>query len=136
MGKPAARATDLHTCPLASPTPHVGGPVLLGNATVLIGGLPAATLGSVCTCAGPPDTIVQGSFSVLIGGKPAARMGDLTAHGGIIVSGCPTVLIGDVGMSSLTPPLSADGAAATPLAQMQALGRAAQQGAVGCEECE
>lgn len=136
MGKPAARATDLHTCPLASPSPHVGGPVLLGIPTVLIGGLPAATLGSFCTCAGPPDTIVQGSFSVLIGGKPAARMGDLTAHGGVIVGGCPTVLIGDVGMSSFTPPLSADGDAAQPLAQMQALGRAAQHGAVGCEVCE
>ena len=136
MGKPAARATDLHTCPLASPTPHVGGPVLLGVPTVLIGGLPAATLGCICNCVGPPDTIVQGSFSVLIGGKPAARMGDLTAHGGVIVGGCPTVLIGDVGMSSFTPPLNADGDAAQPLAQMQALGQAARHGAVGCEECE
>ena len=109
---------------------------MLGIPTVLIGGLPAATLGSFCTCAGPPDTIVQGSFSVLIGGKPAARMGDLTAHGGVIGGGCPTVLIGDVGMSSFTPPLSADGDAAQPLAQMQALGQAAQHGAVGCEACE
>lgn len=133
MGKPAARSTDFHTCPVPY---HVGGPVLVGNPTVLIGGLPAATLGSFCTCVGPPDTIVQGSFSVLIGGKPAARMGDMTAHGGVITGGCPTVLIGDVGMSSLTPLLSAEGEAAKPLAQMQALGRAAQHGAVGCEECE
>lgn len=132
MGQPAARLTDLHVCPL--PT-HGGGPVLLGTDTVLIGGLPAATLGSVCTCAGPPDTIVQGSFSVLIGGRPAARLGDLTAHGGVITTGCLTVLIGDRGMSALTPELSADGDASQPLAQMQALGRAAQHGAIGCEEC-
>jgi len=135
MGKPAARVTDIHTCPLSSPIPHVGGPVLEGQPTVLIGGQPAATLGSLCACAGPPDTVVQGSFSVLIGGKPAARQGDMTAHGGIIIGGCPTVLIGDAGMSALTPDLSADGDAAQPLAQMQALGRAAQHGALGCEEC-
>ena len=133
MGQPAARATDMHTCPAST---HSGGPVLVGNPTVLIGGLPAATLGSACTCVGASDTIVQGSFSVLIGGQPAARLGDLTAHGGVIIGGCPTVLIGDVGMSSLTPELSADGDAAHPLAQMQALGRAAQHGAAGCEECE
>ena len=133
MGKPAARVTDFHTCPAPY---HGGGPVLAGNVTVLIGGQPAATLGSLCTCAGPPDTILQGSFSVLIGGQPAARMGDLTAHGGVIIGGCPTVLIGDVGISEVTPVLRAEGAAATPLAQMQALGRAAQRGALGCEECE
>ncbi len=46
------------------------------------------------TCVGPPDTIAQGSVTVLIGGQPAARMGDMTAHGGVIVVGCPTVLIG------------------------------------------
>ncbi len=62
--------------------------------TVLIGGAPAATAGTPCTCVGPPDTIALGSATVLIGGKPAARMGDTTAHGGSIVMGCPTVLIG------------------------------------------
>jgi len=30
----------------------------------------------------------------MIGFKPAARMGDATAHGGTIVAGCPTVMIG------------------------------------------
>jgi uncharacterized Zn-binding protein involved in type VI secretion len=30
----------------------------------------------------------------MIGGKAAARMGDSTAHGGSIVSGFPTVIIG------------------------------------------
>jgi hypothetical protein len=64
--------------------------------TVLIGGMPAATLGDMCTCAGPPDTIILGSVGVMIGGKPAARMGDMCAHGGTIVVGCPTVLIGEV----------------------------------------
>jgi uncharacterized Zn-binding protein involved in type VI secretion len=65
-----------------------------GAPTVLIGGVPAATLGSQCTCVGPPDVIVKGSATVLIQNKPAARIGDTTAHGGVIVAGCPTVLIG------------------------------------------
>jgi uncharacterized Zn-binding protein involved in type VI secretion len=74
--------------------PHVGGPTLPpGAITVLIGGLPAARLTDLLTCVGPPDVIVSGSPTVLIGGLPAARMLDMTAHGGVIVLGCPTVLI-------------------------------------------
>lgn len=97
--KPAARVSDMHTCPMVTPgvppVPHVGGPILPpGAPTVFIANLPAATLGSMCTCVGPPDSIVMGSATVLIQGKPAARMGDTTAHGGSIVAGCPTVLIG------------------------------------------
>ena len=100
MSKPAARITDMHTCPMVTPgtppVPHVGGPVTgPGVPTVLIGGMPAAVLGDMCTCVGPPDTIALGSSGVFIGGKPAARMGDSTAHGGIIAAGCPTVLIGE-----------------------------------------
>ena len=94
MGKPAARVGDMHTCPVP---PHVGGPIITGSPNVFIGGLPAATVGSMCTCTGPPDTIVQGSSSVFINGKPAARMGDMTAHGGVIIGGDFTVLIGDSG---------------------------------------
>lgn len=93
----AARVGDMHTCPMANPggAPHVGGPVMPpGVPTVMIGGMPAATVGNMCTCAGPPDSIVMGSQTVFIGGKPAARMGDTTAHGGQITVGCPTVLIG------------------------------------------
>lgn len=86
----------MHTCPMFDgPKPHVGGPVMgPGVATVLIGGLPAAVLGDTCTCVGPPDAIVKGSATVLIGGRPAARMGDNTAHGGVIVLGMFTVMIG------------------------------------------
>ncbi len=93
---PAARITDMHTCPmLTGQVPHVGGPVLPpGEATVLIGGLPAAKLGDQATCVGPPDTIIAGSGTVLIGGSPAVRMGDSTAHGGTILGGEPTVIIG------------------------------------------
>ena len=93
---PAARVTDMHVCPMTTgPVPHVGGPVSgPGVATVLIGGMPAATVGDMLVCTGPPDVIVKGSATVLIGGKPAARMGDTTAHGGSIVLGCPTVMIG------------------------------------------
>jgi uncharacterized Zn-binding protein involved in type VI secretion len=92
---PAARITDMHTCPMTTgPVPHVGGPILPpGVPTVLIAGLPAATVGSMCTCVGPPDSIIKGSMKVMIGGRPAARMGDQTAHGGVIVLGAPTVMI-------------------------------------------
>ena len=97
--KPAARISDPHVCPMLTPgvppIPHVGGPVIgPGAPTVLIGNLPAVTVGDTCLCVGPPDSIVAGSATVLIKGKPAARMGDSTAHGGTIVMGCPTVLIG------------------------------------------
>lgn len=96
---PAARLTDMHVCPMMTPgvppIPHVGGPVTgPGMPTVLIGGLPASVIGDMCTCVGPPDSVVKGSATVMIGGKPAARMGDSTAHGGTIVLGLPTVIIG------------------------------------------
>ena len=86
----------MHTCPMVTAlVPHVGGPIVgPGVPTVLIANLPAAVVGDMVTCVGPPDTIVKGSMTVLIGGKPAARMGDLTAHGGVIVKGEPTVMIG------------------------------------------
>lgn len=93
---PAARITDMHVCPmLTGPVPHVGGPILPpGAVTVLIGGLPAARVGDLATCVGPPDTIALGSFTVLTMSMPQARIGDLTAHGGNIVLGCFTVLVG------------------------------------------
>jgi uncharacterized Zn-binding protein involved in type VI secretion len=96
MGPPAARITDMHVCPLVTGVvPHVGGPILPpGGITVLIGSLPAARVGDMAVCVGPPDVIALGSMTVLIAGMPAARMGDLTAHGGTIVLGFPTVLIG------------------------------------------
>jgi uncharacterized Zn-binding protein involved in type VI secretion len=75
--------------------PHVGGPVLPpGGIPVLIGGMPAARVGDMLVCVGPPDVIALGSFTVLIGGMPAARLGDMTAHGGVLIVGMPTVLIG------------------------------------------
>ena len=96
MPFPAARITDMHVCPMfTGPVPHVGGPVLPpGAPTVLIGNLPAARVGDMCTCVGPPDSIVMGSTTVLISNMPAARMTSTCAHGGTIVVGCPTVLIG------------------------------------------
>ena len=95
----AARLTDMHTCPMLTPgvppIPHVGGPIIgPGVPTVLIEGMPAAVVGDRCVCVGPPDTIVNGSTTVLISGRPAARMGDTTAHGGSIVLGAQTVIIG------------------------------------------
>lgn len=96
----AARITDMHTCPMQTPAfptpiPHVGGPITgPGVSNVLIGKLPAAVVGDMCSCVGPPDVIIKGSSTVMIGKRPAARMGDPTAHGGTIVAGYPTVQIG------------------------------------------
>ena len=97
MGMPAARLTRHARLPdgdcagaarRRSRSPAPAAP------TVLIGGMPAAGVGDMAVCIGPPDVIALGSFTVLIGGQPAARLGDMTAHGGTIVLGCPTVLIG------------------------------------------
>ena len=96
---PAARLTDLHVCPMVTPgvppIPHVGGPILPPCCpTVLIGFLPAARVGDMALCVGPPDAIAMGSMTVIIGGMPAARLGDPTVHGGSIVMGEMTVMIG------------------------------------------
>lgn len=94
---PAARITDMHTCPMVSPgpVPHVGGPVIKGQPNVLTVMMPQARVSDQCVCVGPPDVIAKGSLTVLVGSMPAARIGDLTVHGGTIVTGAPTVLIGD-----------------------------------------
>ena len=96
MGQPAARLTDMHVCPMfTGPVPHVGGPISgPGEPTVLIGKIPAARATDMMVCVGPPDVISMGSTTVLIGKMPAARMGDPGGHGGSIMLGCPTVLIG------------------------------------------
>lgn len=95
MGQPAARMTDMHVCPMVTVlVPHVGGIIAKGQPTVLIGMLPAARATDIAVCVGPPNMIAKGSATVLIGGLPAARMGDLCAHGGTIVLGCFTVLVG------------------------------------------
>jgi uncharacterized Zn-binding protein involved in type VI secretion len=89
---PAARVTDLHTCPLPY---HVGGPINKGEATVMIGFQPAARVGDTAVCVvGGMDTIAVGSATVKIGGAPAARMGDSTSHGGVITVGFPQIMIG------------------------------------------
>ena len=150
MGKPAARITDFHMCPMVTPgvppIPHVGGPILPpGVPTVLIGGLPAATLGSMCTCTGPPDSIILGSIGVLIGGRPAARMGDQCAHGGMIMAGCPTVLIGEInvpGAPTVITPFMMEVVAMMPdemanvASQIVTLTEAALDGIPFCEQCD
>ncbi|HEX3487605.1 MAG TPA: PAAR domain-containing protein [Micropepsaceae bacterium] len=95
MGMPASRITDMHVCPMVTGiVPHVGGPIILGSPTVITGKMPQARVSDSLTCVGPPDTIVKGSATVLVNSLPAARIGDLTAHGGNIILGFPTVLIG------------------------------------------
>ncbi|MGK0365070.1 MAG: putative Zn-binding protein involved in type VI secretion [Saprospiraceae bacterium] len=104
----AARLSDMHICPMQTPAvvpiPHVGGPIVQPSApTVLIGGMPAACAGAMCTCIGPPDVILPATTGararVLVNKLPLAAMGDMTAHGGTIIIGCPTVLIGTGGVS-------------------------------------
>ena len=97
MSFPAARITDIHMCPLlvAGPVPPISGPVMSGQPNVLTGNIPAARVSDKAVCMGAPDPIVKGSLSVFIGGMPAARVTDMTGHGGIVLSGLPTVLIGD-----------------------------------------
>jgi len=98
MGKPAARITDMHTCPMVTGiVPHVGGPIITGMVTVITGGMPQARVTDTCICTGPPDMIIMGSPTVLVGNLMAARIGDPTVHGGVIVTGYPTVLIGESG---------------------------------------
>ena len=96
MGQPAARVADMQVCPMfTGPVPHAGGVLAAPAAfTVLIGGMPAAQLGTMGICVGPPCTVIKGSATVMVGGLPAARMGDSTSHGGVITLGCMTVLIG------------------------------------------
>ena len=123
---PAARITDMHVCPMVTGiVPHVGGPILpAGCPTVLIGMLPAARVSDMCVCVGPPDVIAKGSATVLIGNMPAARMGDNTAHGGVIVLGCPTVIIGDSGSGG-----GGGGGGANPAPAKAAFKQAAASGA-------
>jgi type VI secretion system secreted protein VgrG len=76
--------------------PHVGMPIIPpGCLTVTIGGPFAARATDIAACTGPPDMIAKGSATVLIGCLLAARQGDQTVHGGAIVMGLPTVIIGD-----------------------------------------
>ena len=120
MGKPAARLTDLHTCPMVTPgvppIPHVGGPILPAcSPNVIIGNLPAARVTDKALCVGPMDVIVQGSPTVHFNNLMAARVGDMTAHGGVIVVGMVNVLIGDMGGGpgfKMTKPCLKDAAAA------------------------
>jgi uncharacterized Zn-binding protein involved in type VI secretion len=87
----AARISDRHTCPVAA---HEGGPATSGEPTVIVGHRPAARVGDTLACKHASDTIVAGERSVQIGFRDAARLGDATAHGGVVVAGCPTVIIG------------------------------------------
>jgi uncharacterized Zn-binding protein involved in type VI secretion len=97
-GKPAARMGDMHVCPMATPgtppIPHVGGPILMGAPTVLTGKMMQARATDPALCVGPPDTIAMGSMTVMVCKMPAARLGDTCIHGGTVVMGLPTVLIG------------------------------------------
>ena len=139
MGKPAARIGDMHMCPMVTPglppVPHVGGPITgPGCPTVLIGGMPAAVMGDVCVCVGPPSSVVLGSAGVFIGGKPAARMGDMTAHGGTITVGLPTVLIGEISAGSVSAGGSIAAFASLPVGKQRKLLKGIDKKSIGVIE--
>lgn len=109
MPGPVATIGSIHVCPMCSgSTPHVGGPITgPGSPNILVNNKPAALMGDMCTCVGPPDVIVQGAPNVFFNGVPVVCQGDLTAHGGVITVGEPTVIIGSATvMPSITMPLS------------------------------
>ena len=141
MGQPAARVTDLHVCPMFDgPKPHVGGPIIPPcEMTVITGGMPQARVSDKAICVGPIDVIVKGSATVLVGKLPAARMGDMTAHGGVITTGCFTVLIGDAGGGGGGggggAAMSEAAAFGDPIAQAEAQIEAAKTGKPFCAQC-
>jgi uncharacterized Zn-binding protein involved in type VI secretion len=93
----AARIGDMHTCPMVDPGPvsHVGGPIITGSQKAITGNMPQARVTDKLTCVGPPDMIAKGSPTVQVNKLMAARITDLTLHGGVIVKGFPSVLIGE-----------------------------------------
>ena len=109
MMPPAARITDMHTCPHTDPIPHVGGPIVSGCASVIIGNQPAARVGDIVICIPFQDKITAGEVSVLIDYKQAARLGDPT-DGGVIIEGCPTVLIGKAAQAGCAEDAARQGA--------------------------
>ena len=145
MGQPAARVLDMHTCPMVTGVvPHVGGPILPPcKITVLTGMFPQARVTDMCMCVGPPDVIVKGAMTVLVGGLPAARMGDSTAHGGVIVVGMPTVLIGDSNSGSAgqtsqkvaMPKMGLEKSGSDSKSQIETMIAASQKGTPFCEQC-
>mgnify|MGYP001482925859 CR=1 FL=1 len=145
MSMPAARVGDAHVCPMTTGTvPHVGGPIMPMCAfNVLTGNLPQARISDKAMCSGPTDMIALGAFTVLVKGMPAARMGDLTAHGGVIVGGMPTVLIGNAGSAnlgaigqSMVTTIIGDKVTEVAKAKMkETLIAAAKQGLPFCEPC-
>src|SRR5579871_381943 len=114
---PAARILDMHVCPLATPNPHVGGPIITGMFNVIVGKMPQARVLDKLICKGPPDLVIKGSPTVIVGKLPAARMFDPTVHGGVIVTGAFTVIIGEFGKGSFimpVPPVIPQGEHPTP----------------------
>jgi uncharacterized Zn-binding protein involved in type VI secretion len=141
---PAARITDFHACPMVTPgtppIPHVGGPIMKGSHNVLTGKLPQARVGDMAVCVGPMDVIVKGSSGVFVNKMPAARIGDQTAHGGTIVAGFPTVIIGETkagggGGVALPNTAAVQFAYTEVIQQLQVLIDAWKTAAPFCEAC-
>lgn len=130
--------------PGTPPIPHVGGPIMPPCAVrVITGGMPQARVGDMCVCVGPPDSIVKGAFTVLVSGQPAARLGDNTAHGGVIVVGFPTVMIGESGggggggggFGTFVGTMGVEGQGVAPAEMADAMIGAAKTGKPFCEVC-
>lgn len=124
---PSARISDAHACPI-----HGGGAIVTGFPTVLVGSMPASRITDIAMCGPIPNALVSGSMTVLIGKSPASRITESLAHGGKVVSGFPTVLIGDKGGGPVPP---AHGPVGGMSRQAAALLAAQASNAPLCEVC-
>jgi RHS repeat-associated protein len=104
---PAARVTDMHTCPMQTPgtppVPHVGGPIIMGSFTVFIEFLPAARVMDQCICVGPPDQIAKGAMKTLIGdggGGGGGAMVTMPQPPGMDMPGVPAIPSADAPAAS------------------------------------
>jgi len=100
-GKPAARLGDAVACPKCGTTALVQ-----GSSNVFFDGLPAATLGHACSCGAAVSAAVIPN--VLINGQPAAVLGSITSHGGVVIGGSGTVIIGTQGSGASTGTVAAE----------------------------
>lgn len=88
--KPAARLSDPTSCPVPG---HGVNPITAGSPNVLFDALPAARQNDPSACGSP--LVSGLSSTVIINGLPAATVGSGGAHGNFVIAGSGTVLIGD-----------------------------------------
>jgi len=125
-GKPAARLGDAVSCPTCGTTALVQ-----GSSNVFFDGLPAATLGHACGCGAALSAAVIPN--VFINGQPAAVLGSVTSHGGVVIGGSGSVIIGTQGGGASAGSLASGACASNGESARLAPGQAAPLGLRGRE---